>query len=97
MAKETKECPNCGAPMKVRDGRKGPFWGCTAYPECQYTENVDPALPEEMTQDVVAAAKKRFDLAAEFILACGGYKAASEAIRAAASVMSTCKAGEGGQ
>lgn len=34
-------CPQCGAPLSIRLGRKGRFIGCTAYPECDYTRNVD--------------------------------------------------------
>ena len=28
-------CPVCGAPMKVRKGPYGTFWGCTKYPTCK--------------------------------------------------------------
>lgn len=28
-------CEKCGRPMKVVTGRRGPFWGCTGYPECR--------------------------------------------------------------
>ena len=27
-------CPKCGAPMKLRHGRYGDFWGCSRYPQC---------------------------------------------------------------
>lgn len=30
-------CPACGAPTIQRDGRYGPFTGCTAYPICKWT------------------------------------------------------------
>ncbi|NWJ98687.1 MAG: type I DNA topoisomerase [Chloroflexi bacterium] len=33
-------CPKCGAPMKERQGAKGPFYGCTKYPECKGTAQV---------------------------------------------------------
>jgi DNA helicase IV len=26
-----KICDICGRPMKKRDGKFGPFWGCTGY------------------------------------------------------------------
>jgi len=29
------ECPSCGKPLQRRDGKYGPFWGCTGYPECR--------------------------------------------------------------
>jgi ssDNA-binding Zn-finger/Zn-ribbon topoisomerase 1 len=28
-------CPQCGSPMKKREGTYGDFWGCTQYPECR--------------------------------------------------------------
>ncbi|MDD5705462.1 MAG: four helix bundle suffix domain-containing protein [Kiritimatiellae bacterium] len=28
-------CPECGAAMKKRSSRRGPFWGCSAYPQCK--------------------------------------------------------------
>ncbi|MGI6008846.1 MAG: UvrD-helicase domain-containing protein [Methanomethylophilus sp.] len=33
-------CPECGAPMVIRKGKYGKFWGCTRYPKCNYTENI---------------------------------------------------------
>lgn len=29
-------CPNCGAGMGIRRSRRGPFWGCTNYPDCNW-------------------------------------------------------------
>jgi DNA topoisomerase-1 len=34
-------CPKCGKPLSIRLGRRGKFVGCTAYPECDYTRNLD--------------------------------------------------------
>ena len=31
------ECPKCGAPMKARRGKDGPFYGCSTYPDCKGT------------------------------------------------------------
>ncbi|MDR1057437.1 MAG: type I DNA topoisomerase [Coxiellaceae bacterium] len=36
-----KKCPKCGQPLTLRLGKKGKFIGCSAYPECDYTANVD--------------------------------------------------------
>jgi len=30
-------CEQCGAPMTVRKSRRGPFLGCSRYPECTFT------------------------------------------------------------
>lgn len=29
-------CPQCGAPVQLRRGRGGLFWGCSSYPACSY-------------------------------------------------------------
>ena len=36
-----KRCPRCGQPLALRKGRFGAFYGCTGYPGCRYTENVE--------------------------------------------------------
>lgn len=36
---ETKICPECGAPMEIKNGYRGKFWGCTRFPQCRYTED----------------------------------------------------------
>ncbi len=38
-AKSVLKCPKCGSAMKLRNGKFGPFWGCTSFPECRYTQN----------------------------------------------------------
>ncbi len=36
-----EKCPKCGQPLAKRLGRNGYFIGCTGYPACDYTRNVD--------------------------------------------------------
>lgn len=31
------DCPACGKPLRRRPGKKGYWWGCTGYPECEHT------------------------------------------------------------
>ena len=44
-------CPVCGKPMQKRTSSRGPFWGCTGFPECKGTrpaenlENRSPNVP----------------------------------------------------
>ncbi|MDD6482522.1 MAG: exonuclease domain-containing protein [Lachnospiraceae bacterium] len=38
-AEKIRICPVCGQPMQKRNGRFGPFWGCSGYPACRHTEN----------------------------------------------------------
>jgi DNA topoisomerase I len=43
-----EKCPECGSQLSIRLGRNGRFIGCTNYPECKYTRNLndDSAQPE---------------------------------------------------
>jgi DNA topoisomerase-1 len=34
------KCPNCGKPMVQRWSRRGPFLGCSGYPDCKTTMNI---------------------------------------------------------
>ncbi|HET9122217.1 MAG TPA: topoisomerase DNA-binding C4 zinc finger domain-containing protein, partial [Acidiferrobacteraceae bacterium] len=45
-----EQCPKCQAALAKRLGRNGYFIGCTAYPECDYTRNVDEAAGQEEPQ-----------------------------------------------
>ncbi|MEW9900454.1 type I DNA topoisomerase [Chitinivorax sp. PXF-14] len=42
-------CPKCSKPLAIRLGKRGKFIGCTGYPECDYTRNLneDQAAAEE--------------------------------------------------
>ena len=39
------KCPLCGAPMVLRKGKNGPFWGCSKYPECRGTADNKDGKP----------------------------------------------------
>ncbi|OGO90265.1 MAG: DNA topoisomerase I [Coxiella sp. RIFCSPHIGHO2_12_FULL_42_15] len=43
-----EKCPKCDAPLSIRLGKRGRFIGCTTYPECDYTRNLedDSSEPE---------------------------------------------------
>lgn len=34
-------CPRCGGQLKLRNGKYGSFYGCSNYPRCRFTYNVD--------------------------------------------------------
>ncbi len=36
-----ENCPKCGKPLNTKLGRRGRFVGCSGYPECDYTRNLD--------------------------------------------------------
>jgi len=34
-------CVSCGADLVLRDGKFGEFLGCSAFPDCTYTQSVE--------------------------------------------------------
>ncbi len=38
---QTQVCPECGKPLQLRLSRTGHFLGCSGYPECRYTLDLD--------------------------------------------------------
>ncbi len=40
-------CPKCGKPLTIRLGRRGRFVGCSGYPECDYTRNLNESADEK--------------------------------------------------
>ena len=45
-------CSRCGKPMVMKVGRNGPFLGCSGYPECRNTRNLDE--PEDAGDEAEA-------------------------------------------
>ncbi len=46
-------CPKCGKPLSIRLGRRGRFIGCTGYPDCDYTRNMDADSKESSSEPEV--------------------------------------------
>ena len=46
-------CPQCGNPLSIRLGRNGRFIGCTKYPECDYTRDLNPDGAEPAAPELV--------------------------------------------
>ncbi len=44
-------CPECGMPMKIREGRYGYFWGCEGYPQCQKTYQIEELVEDEEDEE----------------------------------------------
>lgn len=34
-------CPRCGGTLVLRNGKNGQFWGCSNYPRCKFSKNID--------------------------------------------------------
>ncbi len=38
---EARKCPTCGKQLVVRQGKKGHFFGCSSFPSCCHTEQIN--------------------------------------------------------
>ncbi|HBO38894.1 MAG TPA: hypothetical protein DD638_09560, partial [Pasteurellaceae bacterium] len=38
--KQQEHCPQCGSPLQIKQGKKGLFLGCSAYPDCDYIKSL---------------------------------------------------------
>jgi len=52
-----EDCPKCGKKLSSRLGRSGRFVGCTGYPECDYTRNINGEETTTNTPEVVEGRK----------------------------------------
>lgn len=34
-------CPRCNSKLVYKEGKYGPFWGCSSYPKCKFIKNID--------------------------------------------------------
>jgi DNA topoisomerase-1 len=51
----SETCPECGAPMKLRPGRRGFFLGCSKYPKCKGTREASPEILERIQTPAAAS------------------------------------------
>lgn len=52
-----EDCPKCGKKLSSRLGRSGRFIGCTGYPECDYTRNINGEENSSNEPEVVEGRK----------------------------------------
>jgi DNA topoisomerase-1 len=46
----TVKCEKCGSPMILRDSKRGPFLGCSAYPKCRSTRYIKKLQGDDLKQ-----------------------------------------------
>ncbi|MBN1669566.1 MAG: topoisomerase DNA-binding C4 zinc finger domain-containing protein [Kiritimatiellae bacterium] len=46
---DTPQCPQCEKPMRKRVSSRGEFWGCSGYPECKGTRQIEEAREDAVT------------------------------------------------
>jgi DNA topoisomerase-1 len=65
-------CPQCGKPLSIRLGRHGRFIGCTNYPECDYTRDLNADTSEKEEPEVVEG-RSCPDCGSELVIKRGRY------------------------
>lgn len=66
-----EKCPECGAGLAIRLGKRGRFVGCTAYPDCSYTRSLDGEV--ESTQPEVIPDRKCPKCQSDLVVKIGRY------------------------
>jgi len=51
-------CPECGQPLLIRQGRRGKFLGCSAYPKCKTTQELPPGFDVAAAEAAAEASAK---------------------------------------
>jgi len=46
-------CPKCTKPLSIRLGKRGRFVGCTGYPECDYTRNMEDEAGANVEPEII--------------------------------------------
>ena len=47
-------CPSCGRATITKHSKRGPFWGCSAFPVCRGSVSVKPVAPKPSSTPAVA-------------------------------------------
>ncbi|MBD3610203.1 MAG: type I DNA topoisomerase, partial [Gammaproteobacteria bacterium] len=66
-----EDCPKCGEKLSIRLGRRGRFIGCTAYPDCDYTRNLNE--DKEQAEPEVVEGRKCPECESDLIIRTGRY------------------------
>ncbi len=48
-----ESCPKCGKPLSIRLGKRGRFIGCSGYPDCDYTRNMEGEVTTASEPEIV--------------------------------------------
>ena len=78
VAGDSRPCPNCGRTLMVRWNRFGRFLGCSGYPDCTYTEQLDGkqrSAPRPIGQKCPECASEMVEREGRFgvFIACSNY------------------------
>lgn len=51
-SKAQQYCPQCGAPLQIKQGKKGLFLGCSAFPQCDYLKPLSAQHESKVLKDL---------------------------------------------
>lgn len=54
------QCPKCGAPLRRKDGPKGVFAGCSKYPECKGSRQVEQTTEQVIIYDNIQSQYRKW-------------------------------------
>jgi DNA topoisomerase I len=75
-------CPKCQKPLAIRLGKRGRFIGCSGYPDCDYTKDVDGGSGEKSSEPEIVEGRTCPQCNSELhiktgrygrFIGCGGY------------------------
>lgn len=66
------KCPKCEKPLSIRLGKRGRFIGCTGYPECDYTQDMN-ANDNEKSEPTIIEGRVCPDCSGELHIKLGRY------------------------
>ncbi len=68
-----EKCPKCGSPLSIRLGRHGRFIGCTRYPECDYTRNLNESAEDKRDEPELVEGRKCPECGSDLVIKQGRY------------------------
>lgn len=90
------KCPLCKLPLLEREGKNGPFLGCTGFPKCKYTKSLKPkSRNRPPNEDESKVCNEMLVLALQFLHSCGGAESARRWIQVADLAMEALPASVG--
>ncbi len=71
--KMDEDCPKCGKQLSIRLGRRGRFIGCSGFPDCDYTRNLNDDAGAESTEPQVVEGRQCPKCDSDLIIRMGRY------------------------
>ncbi len=68
-----EKCPKCNKELSIRLGKRGRFIGCTGYPECDYTRNLQEDREASLQQPQIVEGRRCPQCESELVIKQGRY------------------------